>query len=267
MPARFSDGIESSSQTAPCPLYEQARLRQATGDTLRPGGTELTGRLLAHCALPPQARLLDVGCGRGASLAWLPTAGAYRPYGVDYSIKLLKEAAGRRQTVAHALAGRLPFSEASFDAVMMECSLSIISNQGYSIDLSDDLVNQPALQEARRVLRPQGWLLISDLYARRSEGILALREVPGSNCLRGALNLPDLQDSLRKLGFEISFWEDHSATLRQLNCKVRQTYGSMQSFWDQASEEPLDGFDLAIRISRAKPGYFILLARKVKDIP
>ena len=101
MSTALPGSAEISLVAAPCPLYEQELLRQATGDALRPGGIELTARLLAQCDLPPDARLLDIGCGRGASLAWLGTQQAYHAIGVDSSTSLLREAAARHLAVKH----------------------------------------------------------------------------------------------------------------------------------------------------------------------
>ena len=156
----------------------------------------------------------------------------------------------------------MPFPEASFDAVILECSLSVILMQEFLAADPGALDTLRVLQEARRVLRPAGWLLLSDLYARRPEGIPALRALPGASCLRGILDLAAVQDALQALGVEICFWEDHSEALRQLNSRLCQAYGSAQAFLDQALGEPIDAFDLTLRIGRAKPGYFILLARK-----
>ncbi len=44
-----------------CRVYEQASLREALGDTLRPGGFALTERALAVCALPAGARVCLLG--------------------------------------------------------------------------------------------------------------------------------------------------------------------------------------------------------------
>ncbi len=262
MPGALPGRSEIPLAASASPLYEQDLLHQATGDALRPGGVELTARLLAGCKLPHGAHLLDIGCGRGASLAWLQAQQGYHATGVDLSTRLLREAASRRLAVAHASAGCLPFPAASFDAAILECSLSVITLQEALEARPAALATMRVLQETRRVLQPAGWLLLSDLYARRPEGIPALRSMPGASCLRGVLDLFAVQQTLQALGFEICFWEDHSDSLRTLSSRLCQAYGSMQTFWDQASGEAIDGFDLTLNIGRARPGYFILLARK-----
>ncbi len=262
MPSPLPGSRETSPVAAPCPLYEQDRLRAATGDALRPGGVELTARLLARCTFPPGTRLLDIGCGGGASLAWLQAQPAYGAFGVDCSTPLLKEAASRRLAAVHAPGGCLPFPAASFDAVILECSLSAMWAQEFPQAGPTTLAALGVLREAQRVLKPAGWLLLSDLYARRPEGAPALRALPGAGCLRGVLDLPAVQEALGALGFEIDFCEDQSDALRQLTRRLGQAYGSMPAFWDEALGQPADAFDLTLRIGRARPGYFILLAHK-----
>ena len=63
--------VAVSLPAAPPPLYEQPELTWLTGGALRPGGVTLTRELLTCCRPTPGARVLDVGCGPGHSLAVL----------------------------------------------------------------------------------------------------------------------------------------------------------------------------------------------------
>lgn len=260
MPAFLpSDAATSVSQTA---LYEREKMRLATGGMLRPGGLTLTDRLLEPCELPPGSRLLDLGCGYGASLAWLQEQDGYHPVGVDISLKLLREAVRQQLRVTNARVENLPFPNSTFDAILMECSLSTILLRSNSSATTSDMNALGVLNEVKRVLRVGGWLLLSDLYARKPEGLPALRALPAAGCLRGALHLPAIEKSLEESGFAIKLSQDHSGALREFSCQIYQAYGSTQAFWDEAFVEQHDALDLVIKIGQAKPGYFILLAQK-----
>lgn len=109
----------------------------------RPGGLTLTETLVTACGFPKGARILDTGCGSGATVAFLRAAG-YDAAGVDLS---------PGDGCVTGDAGLLPFADGSFDGVLFECALS-------KMPLS-------VLHESRRVLKNGGMLGISDLYARK----------------------------------------------------------------------------------------------------
>jgi arsenite methyltransferase len=261
MPDGSRLGIDPPLAAASVALVEQDQLRIATGGLLRPGGMDLTRRMLEYSAIPTEAQLLDVGCGCGASLCWLEQRG-YRVTGVDITLSLLQQASTSRSGVVQAVAERLPYLSDLFDAVLFECSLSVIAR--LMSGKADDMAHALAviIREAQRVLRQDGWLLVSDVYARNPGGLAALRGLPEASYLSGALDLSELQNLLTAGGFEIAHCEDHSETMRQISKQLCQGHGSPQSVCDQAPVEPVDSFDLAVKIGRARPGYFILTARK-----
>jgi SAM-dependent methyltransferase len=117
---------------------------QTRNPVLAPRERRLVGPAVARAG----ERLLELGCGEGANLQHLRDSGALR-FGVDFSIDKARFA--RFATAAHTVAAdaaRLPFSDDSFDAVLIR----------------DLLHHVPApaavLAEARRVLRRGGRLLL-----------------------------------------------------------------------------------------------------------
>ena len=117
----------------------------------RPGGFEVTQRALDICAFPKGARLLDCGCGEGATLEYFCSLG-YEAAGVDI-------AGG--EGIVKADAAALPFEAESFDGVFFECSLSKMAEP------------DSALAEARRVLKSKGRIAVSDFYAKGEETVFS----------------------------------------------------------------------------------------------
>jgi hypothetical protein len=79
--------------------------------------------------------------------------------------------------------------------------------------------------------------------------------------LRHALSQADLFARLQSHGFEISFWEDCSASLQHLSTHISLAHGSLSQFWS-LSEPSADPLDIQIALGKAKLGYYLLVAKK-----
>ncbi|MEK6936082.1 MAG: class I SAM-dependent methyltransferase [Nanoarchaeota archaeon] len=91
-------------------------------------------------------KILDVGCGIGSFEQKLFDLNII---GLDSSAKMLKEARKRsNKTFVLGNAENLPFSNCSFDAVFYVATLEFLNNY------------QKAIQEAKRVTKPNGKLLV-----------------------------------------------------------------------------------------------------------
>lgn len=164
----------------------------------RPGGFEVTGELLRISGLDRESaaslplRVLDVGCGEGATVEYLRNRfPAWEISGLDKNPAFCTP--GMIET---GRAEALPAANASMDVVFMECSLSKTESP------------EKALQEALRVLKPEGWLLISDMYARKKE-LLA-------DGLLGRLELAErIWHRMMAVGFSVLEMQDMSGMLIQ----------------------------------------------------
>ncbi len=120
-------------------------------------------------ALPFGARILDVPCGWGRHTALFAEAGL-AAFGADISTDLLARAEPEsRPRSAHYAAAdlrMLPFADRSFDAV-----INVFTSLGLFLDDAEDI---RALVEARRVLAPDGALLLESMH--RDEVIAAYAE-------------------------------------------------------------------------------------------
>ena len=107
-------------------------------------------------ACPDMKTLLDAGCGRGDRLAAI---GAAMPEVRRSGVELDPEnaaAAGAKCPNTEIVVGdicALPWADGQFDAALCECTLSLSE------------APETCLAELRRVLRPGGILLLSDLIS------------------------------------------------------------------------------------------------------
>jgi len=110
-----------------------------------------------HCSCRGM-RVLDIGCGHGRHLRVVEEAGA-EAYGIDLSLALLGEARRRRPEASVVVADMrtLPLRAGVFDL-----ALSLFTSFGY---FDTDRENAQVLDEARRVLKPGGRLVLDTLNA------------------------------------------------------------------------------------------------------
>ena len=108
------------------------------------GRRNIVCRILQRYA-PPHARILDVGCGTGATTAALSRFGSVS--GLDMGLAALRHAHALGLPVARGSAENLPVGDATLDVVV---ALDVLEH------LDDD---RRALGEILRVLRPGGVLL------------------------------------------------------------------------------------------------------------
>jgi ubiquinone/menaquinone biosynthesis C-methylase UbiE len=236
-----------------CNLYENKDLREALGETLRPGGFSITERAMGFAELKKGSRVLDIGSGLGDTVNFLREEYGLDAIGLEPSELLISEAERKYPGICilRGVGEKIPAGDMSLDGVFAECTLSLM----------DDLY--AVVDECSRVLRKGGYFVISDVYARRPEHIQELHAFSFKSCLRGMLDLDKLIEKLKAAGFEINLLEDQTDCLRQLTVKLIFEYGSMGVFWNKMSGCGSDMDEFRNLMSKCRTGYFLMVCRKV----
>lgn len=233
-------------------LFDEIAGTPSAAEGIRPGGLALTQRALRVAQLTRGDAVLDIGCGTGVSVAYLSREHGIRAVGMDASPWLVNrgKSAEPALPLLRAAGERLPFPDGSFDAVLLECTLSLIADR------------EQVLDECYRVLTPRGRLIVTDLYARNADAIEGLRSLWVSSCLKGALDKNQFIRECAFAGFGFACFEDHSHLLRDFAAEMIWTYGSLDEFWTAAGASGGDIGEVRHAISEARPGYFLLVGYK-----
>ncbi len=211
-------------------------------NALRPGGLELTVRALSFCEPDIVTRVLDVGCGRGESLAFIRERYGCNVFGVERNFAFCEQARVQYPEIPifFADAEVLPFGDASFDLVLAECALSVFD------------CPESALAEIGRVLAPEGVLLATDVVVRDRSP----RVSPGKTgeLLSNLYTCEEFAALAERSGFALEIWEDHSGCLAQMFGQIILDQGP------EKARELLGLEDRALEVSDI--GYALFVLRK-----
>ncbi|SKC46600.1 DVU_1556 family methyltransferase [Maledivibacter halophilus] len=233
-------------------VYESKEIRDVTGDTIRPGGFGLTDKGVEVCKFNNNDRVLDIGCGTGATVEYLRRKYKLKAEGIDPSQKLLSEAKIKNPKLKlyKGYGEELPYEEGKMDGIFCECTLSLMKDK------------DKAIEEIHRVLKPGGYLFISDVYARRPQYITELKKFNFKSCITGIHNIEDLKKKLIEKNFEIKKIEDHTNYLEQMIVNIIFKYGSMAAFWKKVNNCEIHCNELTNDFKKVKIGYFLLIVQK-----
>ena len=198
----------------------------------RPGGLIITKRAFDICGIPKYAKVLDIGCGGGDTAAFLEKEYDFRVTGIDISREAISQAMAKHPGL-NLLEGRgeiLDFESLSFDCVLLECTLSLLKNPAAS------------LQEAFRVLKNDGYLIIHDIY------------LPCPHFVNGVLDLGEIYAALDELSLKVIMFEDRKHDLVSFAASLIFHGGS----------GGVDDYCGATQ-GRSQISYFLLVARKTQS--
>lgn len=218
-------------------------------NSLHPGGTALSLRTARAAGLSAGDKVLDIGCGTGATLAVLKSTLDIIPFGADISAKVLEIARSAHPEMTFSLcdASAIPYPDGYFDAVMMECVLTLLDSP------------EDALEEAARVLKSDGTLLLSTL-AEKQENETCDVPLPHSICYNGQADIVSLTAFLDQLGLRLLYSEDNKKVLTDYMIESIMKYGSIEK--RIAEETALTGasvFDCCIAYDPKRITYYSLI--------
>jgi len=247
---------------------------------IRPGGEALTIKAVKKANLPEGAAILDMGCGEGDTASLLARDFGFNVTGIDASYRMIEN--GKRKyphlDLRRMEAEYLEFDSRCFDAVFMECSLSVMR------------IQEDAVFEAYCVLKPGGKLIITDMYIRdpdpaavaamlaaakektsrpKIEGDCGENVRPSLVMLDGAFVVDELTAMLQDMGFEVEHFENVPDVLAEFAARAIMEHGSLSAYFKSVVPE---GEDAAAYYACAamedgtkcpkKPGYFFMILRK-----
>jgi ubiquinone/menaquinone biosynthesis C-methylase UbiE len=198
-------------------VYGSDAAKFLLGESFHPGGAELTSELASYLHLTGGSVVLDVASGKGTSALLLAETFACRVVGIDLSEENVSHARAEASnsklkplvSFQVADAERLPFDEASFDAILCECAFCTFPNK------------RTAAQEFARVVKPAGRVGISDLTRSSAplpelNGLLAWIA-----CIGDAQPLDSYSNWLTSAGFSVTLAEQRDAWLQQMVQQIR----------------------------------------------
>ncbi|GEO25714.1 hypothetical protein AAC03nite_14990 [Alicyclobacillus acidoterrestris] len=160
-----------------------------------PGGGSVSEMWMNAINLPDGARVLDVGCGNGATACALARRWNCQVTALDIRAKMLENTMvkARREGVSiHAVlasAEELPFPDESFDFIVCESILVFVRLH-------------KALSEIRRVLKPEGQVVDVEMMTLRPVTPEWRAEVHNLYGVQQVLDLAGWRGAFRMAGFD-----------------------------------------------------------------
>jgi len=236
---------------AGCFLQQTEKDASACLHVNRPGGIELTRAAIDLCALNEGANVLDIACGAGGTMELLVREYHLNAVGLDRSADMLQRGlSGQILPLVQADCAEIPLDRDSQDAVFMECAFS----------LAGDPLR--TLLGVRRVLKPSGVLVLTDIYIREVQNPADVMVLSASDCLAGVMTEAGIRSWIAEAGFQVTAWLDQTPALKCWMAEKIIQLGSAREFFRLFLKQPSDsdgeGFPAGVKL-----GYYLLIATVV----
>jgi arsenite methyltransferase len=248
---------------------ESCIFHELLGETLRPGGLELTAHVSGIADIKADELVLDIGCGKGTTATFLAEEKSCRVAGIDLSAEMVSssqaKAAERHITdrVKFLVADGeyLPFRDSSFDLAISECTFSLLSDQGR------------AAEDIQRVLKPQGRFVFTDIVLRGKVDPNLRGQIGFPCCMSGSASTEEYLELFKKSGFDPYYVEDQSNRLAEIGFRLCLALGDLNQGPNHILEGPCHKKGqmpsstspemLWDFLKQSKPGYTVIIMKKI----
>lgn len=196
-------------------IYEES-IRDIIGDHLHPGGLDLTARVVELAKISKDCKVLDLACGKGASVRFIAENLECDVIGMDLSAKLIQILKGgiarepflERTEFAIGDAELMPCINSCFDVVICESALSLFPDK------------RKVLSEIHRVLKSGGRFVATNMVLKGDIPAELKTKLTFALCIAGAETLERFYELFERAGFVDIHAEDHSEKLIELGLKL-----------------------------------------------
>ena len=258
------DASESIAELSDSCIFDQLM-----GDILRPGGIALTAKVAEIAGIKKNYSVLDIGCGKGITTAFLAREYDVRVVGIDLSTIMVsscrsntdEEEGSRRISFLVGDGENLPFQDSSFDVVITESAFSLFPEKGL------------AARDICRVLKSNGRLIMSDFILRGMVDTELQKQINFPCCLSGALRLEEYIRLFELTGFKSHYIEDRSDELKKVGYQFYMYLDSTDSCTElrpagpcrkKGRDDSAISFELLQEFFQlSKPGYVLMVMTKI----
>jgi SAM-dependent methyltransferase len=226
-------------------MYEKEWVQELLGESMHPGGLDLTRRLWRKLPLAQSGvRIADVACGTGTTAVALAVEHGARVVAIDLGADNLRKTEARAALAGVAVqvecvvadAISLPLADDALDGLICECAVSTFADKaavitefarvvrpGGVVVISDMVVNAPLPSDLAGLLAP--WTCVGD--ALPVEGYQRLFIDAGLRAICSADETPALQDLLLDLKRKLVLAAVGAASVQARNRLLRDPVGGM----------------------------------------
>lgn len=185
-------------------FYENDTVKLIFGQSLHPGGLELTKELGEKLGIMENDKVLDIASGTGTSAIFLAKNFGCKVTGIDLAKKNVEEAINNasRENASKLVdfklgdAEKLDFEDESFDFAIAECSFCLFPDKNKASD------------EMYRVLKTDGKLGMSDVVVRGELPENMKNILYKFICIEDAKSEKEYENILKNSGFNNFNFED-----------------------------------------------------------